>query len=374
KFDQDNSNEYLSRVVYEQMSGKINLYTPRIQKELSFGIEKYFGNCEESKVFKNISSTLSLIIAKPVANVLLGEEAAQFEDIIESFSLAEKDLFKLALIPPFGWNPLSRHRDLFIKRFKSVVEERVRQRMELGEKYIQKEDLLDFYLSEPNYKTDVVDDQYVDDLFGQLYTIVFSSINTTSKALTFALFDYAGRPELWDEIYEEQLNIHNESNGNLSIEDVNKMVKLDCFIKESFRYSIDIAQLPHIMTDKSYTFNNGATIPKDREVYIYMRDTAFSKELFGETANEFQPKRHITSNSNGKIVHSQATKLHKSFLTFGGGKHACPGRFFAVSEIKIFFHMLILKYKIRTESGKIDPCRVMSSFTLPPNSGLIFEN
>ena len=52
--------------------------------------------------------------------------------------------------------------------------------------------------------------------------------------------DYAGRPEFWDEIYEEQLKIHNESNGILTTEDVKKMVKLDCFIKESFRFSTDI--------------------------------------------------------------------------------------------------------------------------------------
>ncbi|CAG8815434.1 10390_t:CDS:2, partial [Gigaspora rosea] len=82
----------------------------------------------------------------------------------------------------------------FVKRCKPIVEERIHQRKKLGEKYIQKEDLLDFYLGDPHFKTDVVDDQYMDELFGHL-------------------------PELWDEIYEEQLKIHNESNGILSTED-----------------------------------------------------------------------------------------------------------------------------------------------------------
>ncbi|CAG8813660.1 4450_t:CDS:2, partial [Gigaspora rosea] len=185
---------------------------------------------------------------------------------------------------------------------------------------------------------------------------------------------YSGRPELWNEIYEEQLKIHNESNGILSTEDVNKMVKLDCFLKESFRYSTDPAGLPHTLVSDSYTFSNGTTIPKGRDVYVYMKDTAFNNIFFGETSNDFQPNRHITSYRDGKIIHTPAARIDRSFITFGGGKHACPGRFFAVNEIKMCLHKLILNYNIRTESGKIVPPRVLSLATFPSISGLIFEN
>ncbi|RIB00107.1 hypothetical protein C2G38_1994680, partial [Gigaspora rosea] len=69
-----------------------------------------------------------------------------------------------------------------------------------------------------------------------------------------------------------------------------------------------------------------------------------------------------------------ATKVDRSFVTFGGGKHACPGRFFAVNEIKICLHKLILKYNIKTESGKIvSPIKIFT-YKLPPIAGLIFEN
>ncbi|CAG8647832.1 16054_t:CDS:2, partial [Cetraspora pellucida] len=132
--------------------------------------------------------------------------------------------------------------------------------------------------------------------------------------------------------------------------------------------------LPHTMTKDSFTFSNGATIPKGRDVFIMQKDSAFSNKFYGETAHEFQPKRHLISHSNGNVVHSPATKVDRSLSTFGGGKHACPGRFFAVNEIKICLHKMILKYHIRTESGKIDPTIVKSSILLPPNSGLVFEN
>ncbi|CAG8470419.1 2523_t:CDS:10 [Gigaspora margarita] len=362
----DSSLSHLARVVHEQVSGKVSVYTSRMQKELLSGIEKFIGDCKvyelfsEPKAIRNLREVAAQIIAKPVANVMLGEEGAKFEDIIVSFTIVEGELHKMrfapqfllfihpslykffALLPlKFGWNPIAQHRDLFVQRCKPIIEERIRQRKELGEKYIQKEDLLDFYISE--FGTNVVDNKLLNKLFGVLYMIVFASISTTSRALSFALFDYGGRPELWNELYEEQFKIHNESNGYLSTEDVNKMVKLDCFLKESFRYSTDI-------------------------------DTAFNNKFYGETSSNFQPKRHITSYSNGKTVHSPATKVDRSFITFGGGKHACPGRFFAVNEIKMGLHKLILKYNIRTENGKIiSPTRISSSH-FPSNSGLIFEN
>ncbi|CAG8476632.1 20469_t:CDS:10 [Gigaspora margarita] len=376
----DTKSSYMVRVVHEQVSGKISVYTSRMQKELVSGIEKFIGDCKEPKVIGNIQETLSRIVAKPVADVLLGEEGAKFEDIMVSFTTAEKALDKMRFAPEFllyihhslykfiamlplkvGWNPMTQHRDIFVQRCKPIIEERICQRKELGEKYIQKDDLLDFFISESG--TDVVDDKLLNHLFGVTYMLVFAGIN------------YGGRPELWNELYEEQLKIHNESNGYLSTEDVNKkMVKLDCFLKESFRHSSDIAMLPHTVVSNSYTFSNGTTVPKGRDVYLYSKDTAFNDKLYGETSNEFQPKRHITSFSNGKTVHSPATKVDRSFITFGGGKHACPGRFFAVNEIKICLHKLILKYNIRTESDKVVPSMKISSIKMPPNAGLIFEN
>lgn len=92
---------YLAQVVHEHVSGKINVYISRMQKELISGIEEIIGDCKEPKVIGNIQETLSRIVAKPIANVLLGEEGAKFEDIIVSFTTVEKALDRMRFTPQF---------------------------------------------------------------------------------------------------------------------------------------------------------------------------------------------------------------------------------------------------------------------------------
>ena len=51
------------------------------------------------------------------------------------------------------------------------------------------------------------------------------------------VIDLAGRPK---ELYEEALTINKECNGSITLSDIQKMKKLDSFIKESLRHTDDI--------------------------------------------------------------------------------------------------------------------------------------
>ncbi|PKC53756.1 cytochrome P450, partial [Rhizophagus irregularis] len=88
--------------------------------------------------------------------------------------------------------------------------------------------------------------------------------------------------------------------------------------------------------------------------------------LQGPNPKSFEPFRHIDKNA-------PASKISKNFVLFGAGKHACPGRYFAISEIKFFMHNIILKYNIRTESGKIEGRKLYGPTAYPSPSGIIIE-
>ncbi|RIB28693.1 cytochrome P450 [Gigaspora rosea] len=193
-FFRNNQPPRLNQLVREMSSKAKSSNVPRIQKELLFLIEKFFGNCEVQ------------MIAIFTINMALGQECAQFKDLVSIFEeLANDDIF-----------------DYFINELQPL---------------------------------DFADDKFMDYLSVHVYLLIYASNLTITKHLTSVLFDYGGRPELWKELYEEQLKIHNELNGNLNIDDVNKMIKLDCFIKESFRHSADIVRF--IPTESSRPTTSG---------------------------------------------------------------------------------------------------------------------
>lgn len=57
----------------------------------------------------------------------------------------------------------------------------------------------------------------------------------------------------------------------------------------------------------------------------------------------------------GQESQHQAATTGPDYLTFNHGKHACPGRFFAICEIKMILIELMAKCDLRLEEGKPGP-------------------
>lgn len=51
------------------------------------------------------------------------------------------------------------------------------------------------------------------------------------------------------------------------------------------------------------------------------------------------------------VMQAQFVSVGTTHLTFGYGKHACPGRFFAVNEIKMIMANIICNYEIKLPEG-----------------------
>ncbi|RHZ70120.1 hypothetical protein Glove_275g14 [Diversispora epigaea] len=109
------------------------------------------------------------------------------------------------------------------------------------------------------------------------------------------------------------------------------------------------------------------TIPKGRIVQTYLMNIHYDKTAYGPEPRSFLPYHGLENNLS-------ASRTDKNYFIFGSGRHACPGRFFAVNEIKVGLHKLILNYHIKTPSGKIEKKKRIGPYAHPPTAGLIFEN
>ncbi|CAG8604549.1 430_t:CDS:10, partial [Diversispora eburnea] len=368
---------HLSKMVREEVTAKLSLYTGRLQEQLMIAINKEIGDCPNPKVIINGMDFFSKIIARPMANMVVGEEISKHEDVVNVFANVAKKFGTFFALPPFlsfihpkihqqvltlpirfGWNPIREDINTLKKYLGPEIEKRLKDKEILGDKYKPPLDVIEYYLNEPGYGTTVVTDEYLSYITEVLMILVFGSVHSTSRQIASALYDFAGRPELWDDLYEEQVKIDKECNGELTLEYIDRMVKLDSFIRESIRSFGDIAGLMHRCMDDSFTFKNNTTIPKDRIVYIYINDSHYDK-VYGPEPRSFLPYYALDNKK-------PASSVDKNYIAFGAGKHACPGRFLAVNEIKICMHKLILNYHLKKESGKVDEKKYIGPFVVLP--------
>ncbi|EXX52863.1 hypothetical protein RirG_249300 [Rhizophagus irregularis DAOM 197198w] len=224
------------------------------------------------------------------------------------------------------------HRELIKKKITPVIEKRLREMKESGDNYVSPIDILQRY-TELLHKDYTVDIDVVTDY---MIISIFASVHTTSNFLTFCLHELVNNPQFLKEILEEQEQLYKSNEKSYySTEQIARMEKLDSFIKETLRVNVNNVALQHKTLSSYFTFSNGYQVPKGRLVNICSGEIHSDKEL--------------------------------------QGKHTCPGRHFAVNEIKLTLHYLLLKYDIKKASiEKIKP-KIYGALKFPSDEGLIFE-
>ncbi|KAK9693329.1 hypothetical protein K7432_013972 [Basidiobolus ranarum] len=199
-----------------------------------------------------------------------------------------------------------------------------------------------------------------------LILLIFASIHTTSMNSNFTLYYIAAYPEYVDELLKEQdevfkeLGITDTSNPvtTWTSDVIRKLEKLDSFVRETFRFRDDHLALPHRhMEFKDIKLANGMVVPNGQHVSLDHEEIYNNEEWQGANPEKFDPWRFVGKNK-------QATKIGADFLPFGIGRFACPGRFFAIQEIKTVLSIMIRNYHV-TMVDKFQIIDVGNSIRLP---------
>ncbi|CAG8551562.1 977_t:CDS:10 [Paraglomus occultum] len=353
----------------------------RSYRELRCGIDQVFGDCEETKVINDPEKSLRYILSRAAANIFVGEELCKDDEIVETFatfaavlvqarSLSQltlaihprlyREYYRLAL--NYGGNPVQKHKDLLIKKLKPVFEKRYRAMQQFGDKWKPPDDLIQQLV---DYSLETFGKLHYDSIACRLLILIFASIHTTTGAVTGVLNEFAARPEYWRELREEQEAIAGDADSDLTMDQINKMEKLDSFVKESFRLKGSVLFVPHRTMSKSYTFSNGYQIPEGRLVYMNFIPYEHDPSLHGDEPEKFSAFRHVNK--------SPFTKVGRNSMTFGLGKHACPGRWFASRHIKMILSILIRKYDVSIVDEKLPKYLVIRGINVAASIPLAFK-
>ncbi|KAF9911343.1 hypothetical protein EC991_003908 [Linnemannia zychae] len=411
KSNRDPDSRVIHEIVRDNISPNLPLFTPRIVEQLQRVVEEQLGHCEGKVVDKPIK-IMQDMIAYAMANVFMGPEVAKQREVIDTFIQVTYD-FGVVIgrdnrkNPWNAWsnrtkynllNPLHKHIKVLTDAASPVIEERRRQQaeaIEQGLEYDHPQDIMQ-RLFDNNDKYGFVD---LEDLCGHLLILILVSVHTTTDTSNTLLYYLACFPEYVEPLFQEQREVLDQiskereelrqkklesgefasfaeftnteldpaHDRDLSAAAVKKMVHMDSFVREIFRYRTPRLELMHLARTP-ITLSNGMRIAKGQMVVANLHSLHQTHEYQGEDPTEFRPWRFL-----GKA--KAATKAATDFLPFGMGRHACPGRFLAIQELKTVGALMVSRYsKIEMQDPSHKKRALLSRIGDPCPSGLIFTS
>ncbi|OBZ79756.1 Ent-kaurene oxidase [Grifola frondosa] len=246
------------------------------------------------------------------------------------------------------------------KHLSPIMLERQRKMDELGDNWTEKpNDMLMWLMDEARARG-----QSFDSVVRRILVVNFAAIHTSSNGVTHALYHLAACPEYIQPLREEAEAIIKAEGWNKIA--VGKMWKLDSFMKESQRVNAisSISIVRKALRD--VTLSDGTRIPAGTLI------AAASEAIHTDEANYAEP--HVFNpfrfsdmrQVDGEGAKHQYVNTSVDYISFGHGRHACPGRFFAANELKAMLAYIVLHYDVKFEDEGKRPENVAFGVNVVP--------
>ncbi|KAF7367741.1 hypothetical protein MSAN_00838000 [Mycena sanguinolenta] len=259
-----------------------------------------------------------------------------------------------------------------VKILGPLIEERLAKEAELGPdwpgrpvKILVNNDFISWMLNVADE-----DQKAVLPLTLRIMSINMAAIHTSSATFTQALFDLTTHPEYLLPMREEAECVVAEEGWSKAA--LNRMVKIDSFLRESQRVNISVPLVMRrkIVAKEGFQFSDGTILPSGSYLTVAARPTHYDESKYENAAkfDGFRFARERTEyQASNDVFKRQMISTAVDHLPFGTGKHACPGRFFAAMELKAMMAHLVLNYDVKPEVEGVRPADVIFGEIIFPN-------
>ncbi|KAJ5799001.1 uncharacterized protein N7503_006506 [Penicillium pulvis] len=325
---------------------------PTVNKHIGPALQYYWG---DSKAWHTIDweKDTTGIISRVAASIFVGPEKAtdaEWQTVVQSYvreffaAVGELHGWKAPLRPIVQWvlPHTSACRDL-MRRARIIMQDLVQKRKHeaevaevQGPAAPRYNDVVAWTMQLPNNKHQAGDIQLA---------LAMAALFTTTEIFRQILIDIARHPELVEPLRHEIKNALSEH--GLGLAALAKMELLDSVMKESQR-QIPISVGLERKVIRETSLPNGTKLPKGTQIMVD------SSDMWNPNVHEnpevydgyrFMKRRHAGDKA------SQFVQSSREHNVFGGGRHICPGRFFANTELKLCLVHILFKYDFRLEPG-----------------------
>ncbi|KAH9895714.1 cytochrome P450 [Cubamyces lactineus] len=359
-------------IIRDKLTRSLAAVLPEVMDELTVAVHEYIPAKEDEWLSVNVMRAAREIVARASNRVFVGLPACrnrEYLDLAIGFTMdVTRDRATINMFPTF-LKPLvgrivgnsARNIRRATPILKPMMEERRRMMEKFGQDWPDKPNDLIQWVMDVGLSRNNTDKEMVQ----RILLVNFAAIHTSSNSITHMIYHLAERPEYLLPLREEIEPIIREegwTKGALS-----RMWKLDSFMKEAQRINgINIISLMR-KAQKDIVLGDGTFIPRGTLMVAAAHPLHHDDSVYAD-ADVFDPWRFSRQREReGEALKHQYVNTSVDYVSFGHGKHACPGRFFAANELKAMLAYLVLNFDMKLEGDGKRPENVYWGPTVVPS-------
>ena len=373
---------YHEYVLHKLLPRKVPAMIADLQTETAVAFDEIWGTDADNWKELPLYSTILSMVSRLANRAIIGSSLCRNEDFLSNARNFMSDIIKTTVvlgftprwlkpvIGPLAAIPNYRHYQNTAKHSVPVITERLAKFRRMKQDPDYEWDPPNDYLSWSimlALAENREDELTVDMISRRILPIEFAALHTTTISVTNCLLDLAASDsssQFLEGIRQEATSIYVEYEGKLTKAALVRSIRADSALRESMRLNNFMTQsltkkvLPKqgitneaegwIAPQGIYLTVDSEGIHHDADIYSHPNDyDAFrfsrSKEAsFNRNANGIS----VDEDKDFEKKNTSLVTTSDSFLPFGHGRHACPGRHFVAVQVKLMLMYMTMNYDI----------------------------
>ncbi|KAI0329481.1 cytochrome P450 [Cubamyces sp. BRFM 1775] len=359
-------------IIRDKLTRSLAAVLPDVIDELTVAVHEYIPAKEYEWLSVNVMEATREIIARASNRVFVGLPECrnrEYLDLAIGFTMdvtrdrATINMFPAILKPLIGRVVGNSARNVrrALPILKPMMDERRRMMEKFGDSWADKPNDMIQWIMDEGLSRGNTDKEMVQ----RVLLVNFAAIHTSSNSITHAIYHLAERPEYLVTLREEIEPIIQEEGWTKNA--MARMWKLDSFMREAQRVNgINIISLMR-KAQKDIVLSDGTFIPRGTLMVTAAHPLHHDGSVYAD-ADVFDPWRFSRQREReGEAMKHQYVNTSIDYVSFGHGKHACPGRFFAANELKAMLAYLVLNFDMKLEGDAKRPENVYWGPTVVPS-------
>ncbi|KAK5684972.1 hypothetical protein LTS10_003047 [Elasticomyces elasticus] len=350
-----------------------------VMDELVAALNDSWGSNTTEWTAVNPFETMFYVVSRAAHRAFVGRELCRDEGFLEAVKAYVNSFATQGILIRFFIPELLK--PLFGRLLAIPVHRRYRQLLDgylvpLAEKLIRQEDRgeesLAKWLRVAAQSHSDPEERTAEALTGQLASAEFAPLHTSTYSITSTLLDLLSAPQAeshLETLREEAKSLQGDS-SQWTRAQVLRLELADSVIRESLRVTRTSgkAMLRRVVAKKGVSLPDGTRLPYG--VYVGLSAESHMDGDYYDDPKEFRPWRFVPDAQKPFAAPKRMATTSTEFLSFGHGRHSCPGRFFVAQFLTALLACIARDYD--TQPLLERPMgHSVSDLSTPPTDGRI---